>query len=190
LPIIAMTAHAMAAERQKCLDAGMNDHVSKPFEPATLFEVLARWLQPTPLPLATTAPAPAPAGGAMAFDVGLRRCLGRRELYERLLRRYLEANAGTGAALRQALLRGETGLAASTAHSVVSTAGTVGAEVLAEAARALELAWKSTSQPTGRNGWRRSRPRKRGCWPRCAATWGANGCRAETIGYMPLKRWA
>jgi two-component system sensor histidine kinase/response regulator len=44
LPIIAMTAYALAAERDRCLAAGMNDCVSKPFEPAELFALLARWV--------------------------------------------------------------------------------------------------------------------------------------------------
>jgi two-component system sensor histidine kinase/response regulator len=43
VPIIAMTANAMERDRQRCLDAGMNDFVSKPFEPAQLWEVLVRW---------------------------------------------------------------------------------------------------------------------------------------------------
>src|SRR6185503_17190863 len=43
LPIIAMTAHATVEERQRCLAAGMNDHVSKPIEPAVLFETVARF---------------------------------------------------------------------------------------------------------------------------------------------------
>jgi PAS domain S-box-containing protein len=45
LPIIAMTAHAEVAERERCFQAGMNDYVSKPFEPAQLFNTLARWLR-------------------------------------------------------------------------------------------------------------------------------------------------
>jgi signal transduction histidine kinase len=43
LPIIAMTAHAMDEERQRCLRAGMNDHVSKPIDPDSFYETLAKW---------------------------------------------------------------------------------------------------------------------------------------------------
>ena len=49
LPIVAMTAHAMAKDREECLAAGMNDHVSKPFEPDELFAVLAKWIEPAML---------------------------------------------------------------------------------------------------------------------------------------------
>jgi len=46
LPIIAMTANAFAEDRQRCLEAGMNDHVGKPVDPAVLFETLLKWLPP------------------------------------------------------------------------------------------------------------------------------------------------
>jgi len=46
LPVIAMTAHALAGDVQTSRAAGMNDHVAKPFEPAQLFEVMLRWLTP------------------------------------------------------------------------------------------------------------------------------------------------
>ena len=45
LPIIAMTAHAMASDRDKCLAAGMNDYITKPFEPGELFAMLAKWIR-------------------------------------------------------------------------------------------------------------------------------------------------
>ncbi|MCK9606794.1 MAG: ATP-binding protein [Methylomonas sp.] len=46
LPIIAMTANVMISDRQRCLDAGMNDHVGKPVDWTQLFQVLARWVKP------------------------------------------------------------------------------------------------------------------------------------------------
>jgi CheY-like chemotaxis protein len=50
LPIIAMTAHATAEEKQRCLDAGMNEHVSKPIDPTALFETVSRFYKPAAAP--------------------------------------------------------------------------------------------------------------------------------------------
>jgi two-component system, sensor histidine kinase and response regulator len=49
LPIIAMTANAMAADRDRCLEAGMNDHIAKPIDPEQLFKVLLRWTGDRPI---------------------------------------------------------------------------------------------------------------------------------------------
>jgi PAS domain S-box-containing protein len=53
LPIIAVTANALAAERQRCLEAGMNDYVSKPIDPDRLRAVLERWVRPRRAPAAS-----------------------------------------------------------------------------------------------------------------------------------------
>ncbi len=45
LPIVAMTAHAMHEDREKSLQAGMNDHITKPINALELFTCLARWLK-------------------------------------------------------------------------------------------------------------------------------------------------
>ena len=141
LPIIAMTANAMAGDREKSLAVGMNDHVTKPFEPTQLFAVLSSWM---PLEKNDSG-SPSVAGGAtivkaISFELGLQRCLGRTDLYLKLLERFMSTHSGDTAEIATALNAGELDKAACVVHNVVSTAGTIGAEGLSEAARGLQLA--------------------------------------------------
>ncbi len=154
LPIIAMTAHAMAGDREKSLAAGMNDHVAKPFEPEQLFAVLSHWLRqegaPKPgdapgapsTPAGPDAPAAPDADGddAVSLELGLQRCLGRRELYRKIVARFIESRVGAPADIAAAIAAGDLERASGMVHNVVSTAGTIGAEALSGAARALLLA--------------------------------------------------
>ena len=91
LPIIAMTAHALEEERQRCLNLGMNDHVSKPVDPEQLHAALARWrpaggatTDGATAPRAATSDALPPLAG-FDLDDGLRRLGGNAALYRRLL---------------------------------------------------------------------------------------------------------
>src|SRR4029434_9380989 len=67
-PIIAMTAHATIEERQKCLEAGMNGHVSKPIDPSSLFDTLERFVTPTVKGPTGSPQEPAPAAAVFEAD--------------------------------------------------------------------------------------------------------------------------
>lgn len=145
LPIIAMTANALARDQQRCLTAGMNDYVAKPFEPRALFEVLLKWIDRSSPALAAL-PALTPAAEALQpppavvdFDKGLRRCARRPELYRKLANRFLQTRQEDADAVRAALQQGNTEAAATIAHHQISSAGVLGAESLSTAARDLQM---------------------------------------------------
>jgi PAS domain S-box-containing protein len=158
LPIVAMTANVMAAERQKCLEAGMNDHVAKPIDPAVLFGALARWL--TPRAEAGAEPRRRPASGADLADdfdpsglnidgldvkLGLSRVLGKRRLYCDLLLKFARDQTKAPQLLQEALEIGDLPTAQRLAHTAKGLAGNVGATRLQEQAALLEAAIRDSA---------------------------------------------
>ena len=162
-PIIAMTANAMQADRQRCLEAGMVDFVPKPVEPDHLFRTLLRWTargdttgtsNPDPLSLhrtlsgsSTTISAATSRllGSIEGLDMqdGLRRVMGRPDHYLALLRSFVQDEAD--AVLRLAAARDHNDLASAQriAHTLKGLAGTIGAHHLAGLADAVERALHS-----------------------------------------------
>jgi two-component system sensor histidine kinase/response regulator len=155
LPIIAMTAHATIEERQRCLAAGMNDHISKPIDPENLFQTVGRYCQPR----LDTFPSDAASGGVelergerdsshnevpsiQGLDTadGLGRVAGNRTLYLTLLRRFMEQQGPVPAQIVEALDRHDDALAERLAHTIKGLAGSIGARNLQSMGANLEKA--------------------------------------------------
>jgi two-component system sensor histidine kinase/response regulator len=149
LPIIAMTAHATVEERQRCLDEGMNDHISKPIDPAALFDTVARYYRKSPVGVAETRAPAAPSrvsetgdevpaiDGLDAKD-GERRVMGNRKLYVKLLRQFVEQQGSALEQIAAAMAKGETSVAERLAHTLKGVAGSIGANPVQAAAATLE----------------------------------------------------
>jgi PAS domain S-box-containing protein len=153
VPVIAMTAHAMAEERDRCIAAGMNDHITKPIDPDAMFSTLLRWLPRRESAVAAAKPVPASVGHEPLLEIpgvdtasGLRRVAGNHGLYRKLLEKYVEGQAEAPAALRAALAAGDRGTAERIAHTVKGVSGNIGAEAPQQAAAALEQAIREGSE--------------------------------------------
>jgi len=135
LPIIAMTAHATIEERQRCLAAGMNDHIAKPIDPALLFETVGRFYKPAAgggMP--PTAPPPPVAAGDELPEIagldtvdGLARVAGNQKLYAKILRQFVEQQGPAVEQVSAALANGDLVLAERIAHTLKGVAGNIGA---------------------------------------------------------------
>ncbi len=140
LPVIAMTANAMAGDREAVLAAGMNDHVAKPIRVEELFGALTRWV-----PARAGAPAPRWPG---IDPAGALELLGGNEaLHLRLLGMFVQREADFVARFGAARAGTDASAAVRLAHDLRGVAATLGASALAEAAGALEQASLNDAAP-------------------------------------------
>jgi two-component system sensor histidine kinase/response regulator len=157
LPIVAMTANAMASDRDRCLEAGMNDHVAKPIDPEQLWITLRRWIKPmrdatgpmsVPATYADTASVTAtriaiePMAG-LDVKVGLRHALGREALYLSLLRKFSDGQRNFPARLANALGMDDWQTAERLVHTLKGLSAQIGAQELRAMAESLEQCLKN-----------------------------------------------
>jgi signal transduction histidine kinase/HPt (histidine-containing phosphotransfer) domain-containing protein/ActR/RegA family two-component response regulator len=152
IPVIAMTANVRKSDHEACLSAGMNDFVSKPFEPQTLYAALQRWLPGALIyqePAVVSPSPPVPMMGCANADLniegldvasGLRRVQGKHSMYADLLQRYLAGQSSLMSQLIAVLAVGDLEKAQLLAHSCKGISATIGADTVAQAANALEQA--------------------------------------------------
>lgn len=147
LPILAMTANAMAGDKEKCVDAGMNDHISKPIDVTHLFLTLAQWIKPKGMPDQSAAsegeqqsssPDGVPAIPGLDIDGALVRMGGSVKMLRRMISRFRETQTDVMARIKAAMENNDNDTAVREAHTVKGLAGNIGASEMAARAAQVE----------------------------------------------------
>jgi signal transduction histidine kinase/CheY-like chemotaxis protein len=157
LPIVAMTANAMQADKERCLAAGMNGYVSKPINPEELWRTLRTWIKPRAglglagkIPLQIAAPSEqAPLDTVLTALRGIRGLDANRglslsnhnaALYVSLLGKFVKSQEHTLENIRQALANADSGTAERLAHTLKGLSASLGAEPLHQTLSDIEQA--------------------------------------------------
>ncbi len=141
LPIIAMTAHALSEIRERCLNEGMQDYITKPVDPEKLYATLVRWMgKAMPARAASVADELAPLPGLAGIDssFGLRNVGGNSALYVELLDRFRTSQRDAGCSIRSDFDGGRLREVASRAHALRGVAGNIGAREVMSLAQEIE----------------------------------------------------
>jgi PAS domain S-box-containing protein len=142
VPVVAMTAHAFAGDREACLGAGMDDYVSKPISPRALVEALERWLPRDGAAGTAARPEREPSPQLAVWDEAglLDRLMGDRQLVEEIVGTYLADTPHQIESLEASLAIGDLPGVERHAHSIKGASGNVGGERVRSLAAEIETA--------------------------------------------------
>ena len=160
LPIVAMTANAMAGDKEKVIEAGMWDHIAKPLNVGDMFATIAKWIKPKSsagTDATVTAPASAaklaspfqglPALPGIDVKAGMATTMDNEKLYTRLLIKFRDSQGDFAKLFAAARQDADPTAAARAAHTLKGTAGNIGAKGVQAAAAELEHAYLVAATP-------------------------------------------
>jgi signal transduction histidine kinase/CheY-like chemotaxis protein/HPt (histidine-containing phosphotransfer) domain-containing protein len=156
LPIVAMTAHAMTEDKERCFSAGMNDHLAKPIEPDALYQVLAKYLSKTelsqPIEIDSSVIEISDIKGfpeieGVDFQDGMLRLGQNKTLYLKLLQMFIKEHQYSVDDIKQKLAVGDIEGAKLKAHTLKGVGANLGAKALSAIAAELEIQFKEKDQP-------------------------------------------
>jgi PAS domain S-box-containing protein len=138
MPIIAMTAHALASDKEACLAAGMNDHIAKPIDLDVMVATILAHCGSSPAAEPTPAVAKVPSDGAIDLDLALRRLGGNDALFRTISESFIRVSVTMLEDLRRHLREDSRREARGLLHTFKGLAGTVGLTAVAAVTSELE----------------------------------------------------